>query len=235
MNDDHAGVGGVAEQLGQDQQRRAPQGVVDAQQHPRVDAVAQPAGEDRPGDVEDADDGQERGRDRFGHAVVVGGRDEVGADQAVGGRAADGEAAGQVPERPGAGGVAQRPDRAGGRPRPWRGRRAAGARWRRTGEDPTSAGWSRTRNQTSGTTASAQAATTSEAARQPVDWTSSASTGRKMSCPVRASGGQDPRSPGPGCARTTAGSASRRRPAPSTRCPARRARPSTGRAASSRP
>ena len=38
-----------------------------------------------------------------GHAVVVRGRHEVGADQAVGGRAADREAAGQQPERPGPG------------------------------------------------------------------------------------------------------------------------------------
>ena len=36
-----------------------------------------------------------------GQAVVVGGRHEVNADQAVGGGAADGERAGQCPERPG--------------------------------------------------------------------------------------------------------------------------------------
>ena len=43
---------------------------------------------------------EQPGRGRLGHAVVVRGRDEVGADQPVGGRAADREGAGEQPERP---------------------------------------------------------------------------------------------------------------------------------------
>ena len=83
---------------------------------------------------------------RLRHAVVVRGRDEVGGDQAVGGRAADREAAGEQPERPG---PAEVREHAAGRPRrrssphrraAWR-RDASAAAVRRRGRR--SAGWSR--------------------------------------------------------------------------------------------
>ena len=91
----------------QHQQRRTAQRVVGPEQQPAVDPVGQPAGRDRTRDVEEADQGEQPGRGRFRHAVVVCGRDEMRTDQAVGGRSADREAAGEQPERPGPGGRAQ--------------------------------------------------------------------------------------------------------------------------------
>ncbi len=52
------------------------------------------------------------------------------------------------------------------------------------GSRPTSLGRSRSRSRTSGTTASAQAATVSDAVRQPDRSTRTATSGRKTSCPV---------------------------------------------------
>ena len=49
------GCGDGREQLRQHQQRQPAQRVVDGQQQPRVDPVGEPAGGDRAGDVEDAD------------------------------------------------------------------------------------------------------------------------------------------------------------------------------------
>src|ERR671917_165735 len=66
----------------------------------RVGAVGEPAGEDRAGDVEDADDGEQPGGGGDRHAVVVRGRDEVRLHQPVGRHAADEKTTGQQPERP---------------------------------------------------------------------------------------------------------------------------------------
>ena len=66
-----------------------------------------------PDDVEDPDDGQQARRGGFRHAVVVGGGNEVGADQPVGGGAADGEPGHERPERADLAGALehlQRPD-----------------------------------------------------------------------------------------------------------------------------
>ena len=116
--DEHAGLHRVGEQPGQHQQPDAPEEVVDRQQDPRVDLVGQRAGDDGADDVEDADQGEQPGGGGLGHAVVVGGGDEVGADQPVGRRAADGEAAGQGPEGRGSARVAQRQRGRAGRLRP---------------------------------------------------------------------------------------------------------------------
>ncbi len=51
------------------------------------------------------------------------------------------------------------------------------------GASPTSAGWSRIRSQTSGTTTRAARATVTEAGRQPCSETIQAQSGRKTSCP----------------------------------------------------
>ncbi len=97
----HAGVHFVAEQPGQQQQPDAAERVERQQQNARIDPVGEPARGDRADDVEHPDHHQQPGRGGGGQAVVVGGRHEVNADQAVGGGAADGERAGQGPERPG--------------------------------------------------------------------------------------------------------------------------------------
>jgi hypothetical protein len=68
-------------------------GVVDNEQQPRVDAVGQPAGEHRPGHVQNAD-GREQARSDGGrHAMVVGRGNEVHSDQPVSGHPADGKLA----------------------------------------------------------------------------------------------------------------------------------------------
>ena len=153
----------------QHQQGQAAQRVVDAEQHPGVEPVGEPAGEDRADDVEDPDQREQVGRCRRRHAVVVRGRDEVRADQPVGGRAADREAAGEQPERRGTGGVAQRGQRPAGRAGPG-GAGSAGAR--RVGAVRRSArrraGWSRSSHSASGATSSAAPATASAAAAPAV-------------------------------------------------------------------
>ena len=82
----------------QEQQADAPEAVVHEEQLARVPAVGQPAAGERAHEVEEAHDGQRPGGRDGREAVVHGVRDEVLADQAVGGRAAHEERAGQEPE-----------------------------------------------------------------------------------------------------------------------------------------
>ena len=102
------------EQHRQQREPDAAEEVVAAEQQPGVDAVGEPAGADRADDVEDADDREQPGRGGLLHAVVVRGRHEVGADQPVGGRAADREAGDERPEGAAVRGDAQRVDRGAG-------------------------------------------------------------------------------------------------------------------------
>src|SRR4030095_7021130 len=102
---DHAGVHLVRQQPRQQQETHAAEAVVGDQELARVGLVGQPSGGDGAGDVEHAHDGQEARRGGGGHAVIVGGGDEVDADQPVGGRSADGERDRQRPELPPSGRV----------------------------------------------------------------------------------------------------------------------------------
>ena len=87
-----AGVHGVGQQRRQHQQPDAAERVVERQQDPRIDPVGERPGRDGADDVEDPDQGQQAGRRRGRHAVVVRGRHEMGADQPVRAGPADREA-----------------------------------------------------------------------------------------------------------------------------------------------
>src|SRR5690606_18326341 len=108
--DPDAGFGGGGEQRGQGHEGQAAPEVVDHEQDAGIDPVGEPAGQDGAGDVEQADGGQQARGDGGRHAVVVRGGDEMGADQAVGAHAADGEATREQPE----GGDAGAAEQAGG-------------------------------------------------------------------------------------------------------------------------
>ena len=82
----------------QNEQSESAEGVVRGEQDARVEPVGQPAGRDGSDDVEDPDQGEQAGRNRLQHAVVVGARNEVGSDQTVGGCTADGESGDERPE-----------------------------------------------------------------------------------------------------------------------------------------
>ena len=82
---------GRAERRVQPEQRDAAQAVVPEQEPARVVAVGQPARRDRADDVEHADRGEQAGALHLREPVVRAGGDEVRADQAVRGRAADEE------------------------------------------------------------------------------------------------------------------------------------------------
>ena len=107
MKTNRLGCTVAAEQPGHDEQRQPAQEVVAEQQVAAVDAVGQPAARDRADDVEDADQREQAGARGRRHAVVVGGGDEVGADQPVGRPAADPERDEQDPERPASGRLPQ--------------------------------------------------------------------------------------------------------------------------------
>src|SRR5262249_34325125 len=124
-----------AERRGQHQQRDAAQAVVPQQQPARVDPVGEPAGGKCAGHVEDADQRQQAGGGGLRDPVVVAGRDQVGADQAVRRGAADRERAGQQPERRAAGRLGQRPQRGADRVR-----RRGGGRGSRGGGGGTGGG-----------------------------------------------------------------------------------------------
>ena len=104
---------------GRKNERQSSKPVVPRQEPPAAPAVRQPARPGRPYQVEHAHEREQARRPDLGDAVVVRRGDEVGADQAIGGRAADEERGGEQPE------VA----RAGAFARARRGRRAPG--WRR--------------------------------------------------------------------------------------------------------
>ena len=99
--DEQAGMCGGGHEARQHQQGHTAQRVVPAEQQSAVDPVGEPARRDRADDVEDTDEREQAGRRGLRHAIVVGSRDGVRADQTVGRRAADGERPGQQPERPG--------------------------------------------------------------------------------------------------------------------------------------
>ena len=123
--------------------------------------------------------------------MVVRGRDEVGADQPVGGRAADRERAGEQPEGRHPGRLAEHPQR-----RPDRvGRTTGGAIGRprspRTGGGRGRPGVRAATQSTSGTTSNAPTATASDdAGASRGRATSAASSGRNTSWPVAAAGGE---------------------------------------------
>ncbi|KAG1189548.1 hypothetical protein G6F35_014070 [Rhizopus arrhizus] len=93
--------------IGQVDQRQAAQRVVDEEQLARGVAGGQPTRGRGAHQVEDAHDRQQAGCLDFQHAVVAAKRDQVRADQAVGGEAADEEGREQEPERAGLGGARQ--------------------------------------------------------------------------------------------------------------------------------
>ncbi len=93
---------------------------------------------------------------------------------------ADREGAREQPERAGAGRVEQHAHRpAGGAP----GGGGLSTYVPPYGASPTSAGWSRIRSQTNGTTTRDARPTVTEAGRQPCSSTIQAQSGRKTSCP----------------------------------------------------
>ena len=94
---------------GQVEQADAAEAVVQEQQAARVEAVAQPAGRDRADEVEGAHQGERPARRGRREPVIDGVRDEVGADDAVRGRAADEERAREQPELRRADGAAHDP------------------------------------------------------------------------------------------------------------------------------
>ena len=226
MNRNRLGCTCGPSSTGTTSRRQAAQEVVAEEQVARVDPVGQPARGDRADDVEDADQREQPGRGRLGHAVVVRGRDEVGADQAVGRPAADPERQEQRPEGPAPADLAQGRQRERSPARVRRGRSAVRrtTRARRTAPRPTSQGRSRSTSRTTGTSSSEKTATTPAAQRHPGPWPAGRSAGGRSadrwSSPRRRA-----RSPGRGAGRTTGWPRSPRRPAPSRRCPRRSGHP----------
>lgn len=96
------------EQARQEEQAHPAQRVIRGQEDAWIHAVGEPAGEHGADDVEDAHDREKAGRGGRRHAMVVGARDEMRADQSVGRRSADREADRQRPEGLGARGFSQR-------------------------------------------------------------------------------------------------------------------------------
>ena len=101
-------AGGREAGIGKIHQRQAANAVIDAEQLARVEAVGQPAGKGGADQVEHAHHGEQPGGLHLGNAHVAAKRDQMRADKAVGGEAADEEGGEQQPEDARRGGLLQR-------------------------------------------------------------------------------------------------------------------------------